>query len=165
MPPALTPALALAYVRELSADVRAVAIAGPGGALEAGPQALADPARDLLDAAGAAAELEVATGDGVVCAVCAGERAAIAVCGRFAIPGVVRADLRAALAAIGGEPPPPATAARAAADPVAGSPETTPRAAADLIAGSPETAPHAVAERLTAAAKALIAAAERAPPA
>src|SRR3954469_13817373 len=47
MPPALTPELALDYLRELSADVRAgVVLAGDGTRL-AGPDALAEPARRL----------------------------------------------------------------------------------------------------------------------
>ena len=41
MPPALTPALAVDYVRELSADVRAVVVLGADGELAAGPEPLA----------------------------------------------------------------------------------------------------------------------------
>jgi hypothetical protein len=121
MPPALTPALALDYVRELSADVRAVAIAIPGSParLEAGPPGLAADVGALLAAAGTADELEVAVAGGVVCAVRRGERAAVAVCGPFAIPAVVREDLRAALAAVAGAPldaaAPGTAAARASA--------------------------------------------------
>src|SRR5829696_3234611 len=51
MPPALTPDLALSYVRELSADVRAVVALGPGGEPLAGDPAVAAAARALLDAA------------------------------------------------------------------------------------------------------------------
>ena len=50
MPPALTPDLALAYVRELSADVRAVAVLDAGGALLAGDAAVAAAAAPLLAA-------------------------------------------------------------------------------------------------------------------
>jgi hypothetical protein len=99
---ALTPALALEYVRELSADVRAVVVLGAAGELLAGPPQLAAPARALLDAGAGAAELEAANRDGVVCAVRSPSHAAVAVCGRFAIAGVVREDLRAALAALAG---------------------------------------------------------------
>jgi hypothetical protein len=105
MPPALTPALALEYVHELSADVRAGIVLDAGGDLLAGPSALADPARALLSAGGDAGELEAATADGVVCAVRSTGHAAVAICGRFAIPGVVRQDLRTALAALEGRPP------------------------------------------------------------
>jgi DNA-binding protein HU-beta len=45
----LTPALALAYVRELSADVVAAAVLDETGALLAGPEPLAAPARALLE--------------------------------------------------------------------------------------------------------------------
>ena len=106
MPPALlTPALALDYVRELSADVRAAVVLDAEGGLLAGPPRLAAPARAVLIAAGAAAELEVASARGVVCAVRSPDHAAVAVCGRFAIAGVVRQDLRAAVAALEGRAP------------------------------------------------------------
>ena len=105
MPPALTPSLALEYVHELSADVRAGVVLDAAGDLLAGPPPLADLARALLDAGGDAGELEAATADGVVCAVRTSDHAAVAICGRFAIPGVVRQDLRAALAALEGRPP------------------------------------------------------------
>jgi hypothetical protein len=102
VPPALTPALALDYVRELSADVRAVLLLGPDGELVAGPERLRADAVALLAAAGTAAELEAVTSGAVVCAVRSGARSMVAVCGRFAIPAVVRIDLRAALAAVEG---------------------------------------------------------------
>ena len=102
---ALTPALALDYVRELSADVRAAIVLDGAGRLLAGPPDLAEPARVLLAAGGNAAELEAAGEHGVVCAVRSPAHAAIAACGRFAIAGVVRQDLRAALAAIEGRAP------------------------------------------------------------
>jgi hypothetical protein len=105
MPPALTPALALDYVHELSADVRAAVVLDGAGALLAGPPELTDPARSLIAAAADAAEVEAGTADGVVCAVRTDAHAAIAVCGRFAIGGVVRQDLRAALAALEGRAP------------------------------------------------------------
>jgi hypothetical protein len=117
MPPALTPELALDYVRELSADVRAALVLDARGALLAGPFELAEPARALLGAGGEAAEIEVAAAGGVVCAVRSSAHAALAVCGRFAIGGVVREDLRAALAALEGRSPEaPAGPARPARD-------------------------------------------------
>jgi hypothetical protein len=105
MPPALTPALALEYVHELSADVRAGIVLDEAGHVLAGPAALAEPARELLAAGGEADELEAANADGVVCAVRTPAHAAVAICGRFAIAGVVRQDLRAALAALEGHAP------------------------------------------------------------
>jgi hypothetical protein len=102
MPPALSPDLAVDYVRELSADVRAALVLDASGALLAGPAELAAPARALLEAGGDAAELEAGGDAGVVCAVRSDAHAAIAVCGRFAIGAVVRDDLRTALAALEG---------------------------------------------------------------
>jgi hypothetical protein len=104
-PALLTPALALDYVRELSADVDAAVVLDGAGGLLAGPPQLAAPAHALLTAAGAAAELEAVSAAGVVCAVRSPDHAAVAVCGRFAIPGVVRHDLRAAVAALAGRAP------------------------------------------------------------
>lgn len=110
---AFSPALALDYVRELSTDVRAGIALDAAGAHLAGPEALVAPARDLLAAAGGAAELEAATGGGVVCAARSGRHALIVVCGPFALPGLVRRDLRTALAALAGEPAGPAESAAA----------------------------------------------------
>ena len=106
-PAALTPALALDLVRELSADVRAVLILSAGGERLAGPPELAAAAQALAAAAGDAPEAEAVTPDGVVCFARDPDHVAIAVCGPFAIPGVVRADLRAALAGIEGGAVPP----------------------------------------------------------
>jgi hypothetical protein len=134
MPPALTPALALEYVHELSADVRAGIVLDAAGDPLAGPPALAEPARRLLSAAGDAAELEAATADGVVCAVRTGGHAAVAVCGRFAIGGVVRQDLRVALAALEGREPAVGASDNRAPAPVADTAEPAlPSAANRLI--------------------------------
>ena len=114
MSQALTPALALDYVRELSADVRAAIVLDAAGGLLAGPPQLADRARALLAAAGDAAELEAATGDGVVCAVRSTEHAAVAVCGRFAIPAVVRRGPPRRARRARGAPPPVRGARRGA---------------------------------------------------
>jgi hypothetical protein len=128
---ALTPALALDYVRELSTDVRAGAVLDAAGALLAGPPELGPPARALVAAAGAATELEVATPGGVVCAALSPSHAVVAVCGRFAIPAVVREDLRAALAALEG---PAASAGSApAAVPAGGALSPLELAAGELI--------------------------------
>jgi hypothetical protein len=101
--PALTPPLALDYLRELSADIRAGVVLAPDGALLAGPDALADPARDLLNAAGDAAEVQVSTADGAVYAARSDRHAIAVVCGRFALPSLIRYDLRLVLADLGGE--------------------------------------------------------------
>lgn len=135
---ALTPALALDYVRELSADVRAAIVLDADGALLAGPPELAGPARALLAAGGGAAELEAVSDAGVVCAVRSPGHAAVAVCGRFAIPGVVRQDLRAAVAALEGRPPGEDEALEARPGEAAGSRPDEPleRAAGALISAA-----------------------------
>jgi hypothetical protein len=145
----LTPALALDYVSELSADVRAALVLDAVGEPLAGPPALAAQARALLEAGGNAAELEAGDDDGVVCAVRTGAHAAIAVCGRFAIGAVVREDLRTALAALEGRIAPPATNATGA-----------PRRAAPPAAGL-GAQQEALDPTLHAAAKALISAVQR----
>ena len=96
--PALTPPLALDYLRELSADIRSGVVLAPDGALLAGPEALAAPARDLFEAAGDAAELHVSMADGAVYAARSDRHAIAVVCGRFALPSLIRYDLRLVLA-------------------------------------------------------------------
>jgi hypothetical protein len=96
--PTLTPPLALDYLRELSADIRGGVVLAPDGALLAGPEALADPARDLLAGAGDAREVQVAVADGTVFAARSDEHAVVVVCGRFALPSLIRYDLKLVLA-------------------------------------------------------------------
>jgi hypothetical protein len=102
MSPALTPALALDYLRELSADIRAGAVLGADGSLLAGPEALAEPARALLAAAPAAADVQVVTADGTVFAARDEDHAVVVVCGRFALPSLARYDLRVVLGELAG---------------------------------------------------------------
>ena len=134
MRPAFTPALAADYVRELSADVRAVVVLDASGALLAGSEALAGPAR-ALTAASRGSELEVVRPAGVVCAARDEHRALVAVCGRFALPAVVRCDLRAALAALSGHEP-GVSPAPGATRPPSGAVEALERAAEGLIAAA-----------------------------
>jgi hypothetical protein len=101
--PALTPPLALDYLRELSADIRAGVVLSPDGALLAGPEELAGAARDLMTAAGeAAAEVHVSTAEGAVYAARSEQHTVAVVCGRFALPSLIRYDLRLVLADLGG---------------------------------------------------------------
>jgi hypothetical protein len=100
--PALTPQLALDYLRELSADIRAGVVLDPKGALLAGPEAMAEPARDLLEAGGDARELQVTTADGAVYAARSERHAIAVVCGRFALPSLIRYDLRLVLGDLAG---------------------------------------------------------------
>lgn len=102
MTAALTPALALAYLRELSADIRAAIVLDAVGEMLAGEAALAAPARALLAEAPVVRGLTVSGGafgarddrHGVVVAT-----------GPLALPNVVAHDLRSVLAALGGTPP------------------------------------------------------------
>jgi hypothetical protein len=100
--PPLTPPLALDYLRELSADIRAGVVLAADGGLLAGPEDLAEPARDLLAAAGDAAELHVTTADGAVYAARSHSHALAVVCGRLALPSLIRYDLRLVLGDLAG---------------------------------------------------------------
>jgi hypothetical protein len=100
--PALTPPLALDYLRELSADIRAGVVLAPDGALLGGPEELAAPARDLLAAAGDAREVQVAIAEGTVFAARSDLHSVVVVCGRFALPSLIRYDLKLVLSDLGG---------------------------------------------------------------
>ena len=107
--PALTPPLALEYLHELSADIRSGVVLDPHGAHLAGPEALAEPARDLFTAAGDAVEVQVTTADGAVYGARSDRHAIAVVCGRFALPSLIRYDLRLVLADLAdGRPSDPA---------------------------------------------------------
>jgi hypothetical protein len=108
--PTLTPQLALDYLRELSADIRSGVVLDPNGALLAGPEHLADAARDLLGGAPGAEELHVSTADGAVFAARSSQHALVVVCGRLALPSLIRYDLRLVLADLAGSPRPEAAA-------------------------------------------------------
>jgi hypothetical protein len=99
---ALTPALALDYLRELSADIRTGVVLGPRGELLAGSDALAEPARDLFAEAGEATEMQVVTRDGDVFAARSDRHQIAVVTGRFALPSLIRYDLKLVLADLEG---------------------------------------------------------------
>ena len=98
----LTPAEALEYLRTLSADIEEAAVLAADGSLLAGPEELAEPARALLAAAPDADDLEVATGENSVFAARSDDHAVVLVCGRFALPALVRFDLRIVLGDLAG---------------------------------------------------------------
>jgi hypothetical protein len=102
MTDALTPAQAIEYLRTLSADVQEAAVLAADGSLLAGPDALAEPARALLAAAPDADDIEVATAAGNVYAARSDHHAVVLVCGRFALPALVRFDLRMVLGDLAG---------------------------------------------------------------
>jgi hypothetical protein len=101
--PTLSPPLALDYLRELSADIRSGVVLAPDGTLLAGPESLADAARDLLAAAPDARELHVVTAEGAVFAARSERHALVVVCGRFALPSLIRYDLRMVLGDLAGD--------------------------------------------------------------
>jgi hypothetical protein len=108
--PTLTPPLALDYLRELSADIRSGVVLDGAGTLLAGPKDLGGAARDLLEAAGDAHEVHVSTADGSVFAARSDRHALVVVCGRLALPSLIRYDLRLVLADLGGDQRPEAAA-------------------------------------------------------
>jgi hypothetical protein len=108
--PTLTPPLALDYLRELSADIVAGVVLDRSGELLAGPEDLGSAARDLLTAAGEAEEIHVSTADGAVFAARSERHTVVVVCGRFALPSLIRYDLRLVLADLGGGTRPEAAA-------------------------------------------------------
>lgn len=99
----LSPEHALAYLHELSVDLRAGLVLGAAdGALRAGPERLATPARALLDAAGAAAWIEHDTGEALVLAARGRDHALVLVLGSRVLPGLARWDLDHVLTALDG---------------------------------------------------------------
>ena len=100
--PALTPVLAVDYLHELSADIRAAAVLTAAGEPLAGASELTEAAQRLLAAAPDAAEIEVAAAGGVVHAARSDRHAVIAVCGRFALPALIRYDLKVVLGELEG---------------------------------------------------------------
>ncbi|HEY2637562.1 MAG TPA: hypothetical protein VGI54_09260 [Solirubrobacteraceae bacterium] len=105
--PALTPQRALAYLGELSTDIRAAVVLSAGGERLAGGEELADSARALLEACDAPL-VEVDTPRGSVVAGRSERYALAVVVGRLALPALVRYDVRRVLTDL--ETPPEAEA-------------------------------------------------------
>jgi hypothetical protein len=110
---ALSPALALDYLRELSADFRAGIVLDARGERLAGPEALLAPARALLDADPDAIEITGRTADGHAYAVRGARHTVVVATGPFALPRVVLHDLRTVLGALGPDAASPGRAAPA----------------------------------------------------
>src|SRR3954471_18129679 len=81
MTPALTPDLAVAYVRELSADVRAVVVLDAAGERLAGPEAPAAPPPAVLAGAGGRADATARVAGGVVLAAATASHAIVVAAG------------------------------------------------------------------------------------
>ena len=101
MSPALTPVLALEYLRELSADIRAGIILDARGGIVAGEPGLAAAARQLLAGMAGAVEAHGRSGTGVVVAGRSDAFAIVLVCGSQALVGLVRHDVRLVLGDLG----------------------------------------------------------------
>lgn len=96
MTAALTPAEAITRLHDLSTDIRAAIVLDRDGERLAGSEALADPARALLEA-GDAPAVEVACASGSVFSTRSDRHAIVVVAGRFALPSVMLYDLRVIL--------------------------------------------------------------------
>ena len=124
--PVVTPVLALRYLRELSADLLAAAVAGADGTPLAGPPELAAaasalvagaaPVGDGADPAGPAAAddasrtyktLQARTPDGLVVAAWSPAHTVVAVHTLHALAGLVRHDLLRILGDLAGAPDAP----------------------------------------------------------
>ena len=113
--PGLTPELAVGYLRELSVDIREAVVLTPAGELVAGAPELAAGAAQLLAAAPDAAEIEVAVTGGSIHAARGERHAVVAVCGRYALPALIRYDLKVVLGELAADAGPgPATRTEAA---------------------------------------------------
>lgn len=149
MPDALTPDLALAFLRELSADLTAAVLLDAAGERLAGPAALHAPARELLAAAPPGpAELHGRTAAGAVFAARDHAHQLVVATGPLALPGLTHHDLRAALAALAGPGP------QGPGDDAAGSGRAAPDAAVrQMPPTAPIEAPRALVEALLTAAR------------
>jgi hypothetical protein len=129
MTPALTPELAVAYVRELSADVRAVVVLDASGSWLAGPPALAAPAQALLEAAPGQPDIAVRVGAGLVLAARSAAHAVVVATGPLSLTGPSALDARTAVEALSG----PLGAAAAVAARTADVPATLRQAAEAVV--------------------------------
>ena len=115
--PPLTPELALAYLGELSTDIRAAAVLDGGGSVAAQsgfdtgtPEQVQELVGDLFDGAAKAAagdpppgQVEVSLPDGSVFAVREGDWTLAVVAGRFALSSLMLFDLRMVIRDLAGQ--------------------------------------------------------------
>ena len=112
--PGLTPELAVDYLRELSADIRAAVVLDAGRGARRRPAGAGGRGRRLLAAAPDAAEIEVAVAGGAIHAARGARHAVVAVCGRYALPALIRYDLKVVLGELAADPGPARTRTEAA---------------------------------------------------
>lgn len=99
MTAALTPALALDYLHQMSADIRAAIVLDAAGNALAGPPALAAAARELL---AVAPLVSARCSTGLVFGARDERHGVVAAAGPLALPGLALHDLEGVLQALGG---------------------------------------------------------------
>ncbi len=108
MDAALTPELALRYLRELAADLVAGVVLRPDGGRLAGNPELADAAGRLLGAASPSPLAQTGHAGHLVTLARSSGHVLVAVHTRHALPGLVRHDLRVVLGDLAADGGPPA---------------------------------------------------------
>ncbi len=98
----MSPERALDRLLTMAVDARDGVVLGVDGRRLAGSRALAAPARELLERAGDAPEVEVATGRGTVFAARSERRAIVVVAARTALPAALRYDVHMTLRELDG---------------------------------------------------------------
>jgi hypothetical protein len=98
----MSPERSLDQLLAMATDARDGVVLGADGRRLAGSRTLAAPARELLAAAGDAADVEVATGRGTVYAARRGRRTIAVVASRSALPALMRHDLHMSLRELSG---------------------------------------------------------------
>ncbi len=101
----LTPDLALAYLRELSLDVRTAIVVDGDGRRLAGPAELLTPARAILGDPAAASGLAIPTTTGWVFAVHSGSVGMVTAADALALPGLLLHDVCDVVALLSGGRP------------------------------------------------------------
>ena len=129
MTAALSPELAIAYVRELSADVRAAVVLARNGAVLAGESGLAGPAHAFATALGEHAEAVVRTDTAVVFGARTADHSMLVVASTLSLEGPTRLDVQAALQAL----EPGKTALQRAIDPPSAALTQAAKTAADVM--------------------------------
>jgi hypothetical protein len=105
MTAALPPDLAIAYVTELSADVKAAVVLDAEGAVLAGDASLRDAARAARTALGSGAAAAAHTPHGIVTAAATPAHTLLVLSAESAFPGPTLIDTRVAAAALAGDAP------------------------------------------------------------
>lgn len=122
MPAILTPALALRHLRELSTDVRAAIALDRDGRVVGGDAAIAEPARALVEVAGARSRAQVFTTDGAVLLERSPDVAFVVVAGPHVLAELLSHDLATLLRDTQDEREPVRLEAAGCSDPASSAP-------------------------------------------